>query len=94
MDYVTPAGRTEAAEIAARIGRALDELADAGSDAVALLVSRQVLSPAAPQWRKVSALLATRPYLGDLRRLQEALAAIAESDEAATAAEKENGNGR
>jgi hypothetical protein len=94
MDIGTPAGRTEAAEIASRIGRALDELADAGSAAYALLVSRDVLSPAAPQWRKVSALLATRPYLGDLRRLQEALAVIAESGEAATAAGTENGNGR
>jgi hypothetical protein len=94
MDFVTPAGRTEAAEVAGRLDRALDELDGAGSAAFALLVSRDVLSPAAPQWRKVSALLATRPYLGDLRRLQEALAAIGESDEAATAAEKENGNGR
>ena len=91
MDFVTPAGRTEAAEIAARIGRALDELDGAGSDAYALLVSRDVLSPAAPQWRKVSALLATRPYLGELRRLQEALTAIAGSDEAATAAGGEQG---
>ena len=78
-DFVTPAGRTEAAEIAARLGRALDELADAGSAAYALLVSRDVLSPAAPQWRELSALLAARPYLGGLRRLQEALTAIAES---------------
>jgi hypothetical protein len=89
VDFVTPAGRTEAAEIAARIGRALDELDGAGSDAYALLVSRDVLSPAAPQWRKVSALLATRPYLGELRRLQEALAAIAGSGEAATRPGKE-----
>ncbi len=90
MDFVTSAGRTEAAEIAGRIGCALDELADAGSAAVALLVSRDVLSPAARQWRKVSALLATRPYLGDLRRLQEALTDIAGSDEAATAAGTEH----
>ena len=77
MDYVTPAGRTEAAEIAARLGRALDELNDAGSAAYALLVSREVLSPAAPQWRELSAQLAARPYLGDLRQLQAALEAIA-----------------
>jgi hypothetical protein len=83
MDFVTPAGRTEAAEIADRIGRALDELADAGSAAYALLVSRDALSPAAPEWRKVSALLATRPHLGELRRLQEALGAIAGPDEEA-----------
>jgi hypothetical protein len=81
MDFVTPAGRTEAAKIADRIGRALDELADAGSAAVALLASRECLSPAAPQWREVSAWLAARPYVGDLRRLQAALAAVAESKE-------------
>jgi len=76
-DFVTRGGRAEAAEIAA-LGRALDELADAGSAAYALLVSRDVLSPAASQWRELSALLAARPYLGDLRKLQEALTAIAE----------------
>jgi len=81
MDFVTPAGRAEAAKIAARLGRALDELDDAGSAAMALLVSRDCLSPEAPQWRKLSALLAGLPYLGDLRRLQEALTAIAGPDE-------------
>jgi len=86
MDYVTPAGRAAAAETAARIGRALDELAGAVSDAESLLTSRDVLSPAAPQWREVSALLAVLPYLGDLRCLQEALEAVAGPDEAAAAA--------
>jgi hypothetical protein len=61
MDFVTPAGRAEAAEIAERFGRALDELADAGSAAYALLVSRDCLSPAAPEWRNLSALLEARP---------------------------------
>lgn len=89
MDFVTPAGRSEAAEIADRIGCALDGLAEAGEAAVALLLSRHVLSPAAPQWREVSAWLAMRPYLGDLRRLQEAPAAIAGPDESATAAGRE-----
>ena len=90
MDFVTHAGRAEAAKIALRLGRALDELADAGSDAMALLASRDCLSPGAPQWRDLSALLAARPYLGDLRKLQEALTAIAGPDEAATAAIEEN----
>ena len=77
MDFVTTAGRAEASAIAARIRRALDDLDDAGSAAHALLVSRDALSPAASQWRKLSGLLAAWPYLGDLRRLQEALEAIA-----------------
>lgn len=83
MDFVTRAGRAEAAKIALRLGRALDELDVAGSDATALLVSGDCLSPAAPQWRELSALLAARPYLDDLRRLQEALTAIAGPDETA-----------
>lgn len=77
MDFVTPAGRAEAAEIAARLGRALDELDGAAKDAYALLVSREALSPAAQPWRDLSALLAAMPYLGDLRKLQEALEVIA-----------------
>lgn len=82
MDYVTPAGRAKAAAITRRLGRALDDLNDAGRFADALLESRDVLSPAAPQWETVRGLLATRPYLGEYRRLQEALAAIAGPDEA------------
>jgi len=89
-DYVTPAGRTEAAEIAARLARALDEVADAGSAAYALLISRECLSPSAPQWRELSAWLAMRPYLGDLRQLQKALEVIAGPGEDGTAAGEGN----
>lgn len=89
MDFVTPAGRTEAAEIAARIGRALTELAIARSATDELLNGPEVLSPAAPQWEALRSRLAAQPYLGDVRRLQEALAAIAGPDESATAAGRE-----
>jgi hypothetical protein len=91
-DFVTPAGRTEAAEIARLLGRALSDLDDACEAAVALLVSRDCLSPAAPQWREVSGLLAARPYLGDLRRLRKALEAVAGPGEDGTTAGEGNGN--